>query len=338
MSTEKIKRFLQNEKKLMASGIALFLIVSTIFTCSFVFSSETKAVALVVDGDKDVYETAAITVQGFLDEQNIEVEPHDKVSVPMGSFISDDQTIEIESGVPMTIIDNGETYNVMAAPGTVEEVLEFTGHQADENDRISLALTDEVNQGAVIIINRIDYKQETVTETDEINVVKKYDNSMPAGTTKVLQTGVCGVYDVVYEYCYKNGVKVNSTEISRQVVQEPQDKIVLVGSKVATPVYGDASIAAPVAGEYTKCFTVSATAYTHTGNRTASGTIARVGVIAVDPKVIPMGTKVYVEGYGYAIAEDTGGAIKGNKIDIFLDTRGECINWGRRNVTIYILN
>ena len=78
------------------------------------------------------------------------------------------------------------------------------------------------------------------------------------------------------------------------------------------------------------------------GTRTASGTTVRrnpsgYSTLAVDPRVIPLGTKVYVEGYGYAIAEDTGGAIKGNKIDVYMNTVAECYNWGVRNVNVYIL-
>lgn len=76
---------------------------------------------------------------------------------------------------------------------------------------------------------------------------------------------------------------------------------------------------------------------------TATGTRAKIGTIAVDPKVIPLGTKVYIEGlngaknYGYAVAEDTGGAIKGNIIDLYFDTHKETINWGRQQVKVYIL-
>lgn len=76
---------------------------------------------------------------------------------------------------------------------------------------------------------------------------------------------------------------------------------------------------------------------------TATGTRAKVGTIAVDPRVIPLGTKVYVEGlfgaenYGYATAEDTGGAIKGNIIDLYFNTHRETINWGRQQVNVYIL-
>ncbi|MDO5017733.1 MAG: cell wall-binding repeat-containing protein [Lagierella massiliensis] len=95
---------------------------------------------------------------------------------------------------------------------------------------------------------------------------------------------------------------------------------------------------------YSKVMTVKATAYSmHEPGlswRTASGIDLRKNpkVIAVDRNVIPLGTKVYVEGYGYAIAGDTGGAIKGNKIDVHMNSVKECYNWGVRTVKLYILN
>jgi 3D (Asp-Asp-Asp) domain-containing protein len=82
---------------------------------------------------------------------------------------------------------------------------------------------------------------------------------------------------------------------------------------------------------------VESTAYTFTGNKTATGVEPKHGVIAVDPKVIKLGSKVYVEGYGYAIAADTGGAIRGNRIDVFFPTLRQCINWGRKAIRIYVL-
>lgn len=82
---------------------------------------------------------------------------------------------------------------------------------------------------------------------------------------------------------------------------------------------------------------VEATAYTWTGSRTATGTWPRVGTIAVDPKVIPLGTKMYVEGYGYGVAEDTGSAIVGYKIDVYLPSRAEALKFGRRMVRITLL-
>ncbi|PSL34415.1 3D (Asp-Asp-Asp) domain-containing protein [Planomicrobium soli] len=99
------------------------------------------------------------------------------------------------------------------------------------------------------------------------------------------------------------------------------------------------------AGSVVKEFTVSSTAYT-ASCKGCSG-ITRTGinlkknpglkVIAVDPKVIKLGTKVHVEGYGYAVAGDTGGAIKGKKIDVFIPTQNGALKWGRKNVKIKIL-
>lgn len=85
--------------------------------------------------------------------------------------------------------------------------------------------------------------------------------------------------------------------------------------------------------------TMEATAYHEDGSmRTASGTWPKYGTIAVDPRVIPLGTKVYVEGYGYATAEDTGGAIKGNIIDVYLNSNSEVYHWGRKSVQVTILD
>ncbi len=82
---------------------------------------------------------------------------------------------------------------------------------------------------------------------------------------------------------------------------------------------------------------MEATAYTWTGNRTASGTWPAVGTVATDPEVIPLGSRLYVEGYGEAVAEDTGGLVKGNIIDIYLPTEAECWQWGRRQVEVRVM-
>ena len=94
---------------------------------------------------------------------------------------------------------------------------------------------------------------------------------------------------------------------------------------------------------YLKTLTMTATAYTATGNKTATGVwptrnSSGVSTVAVDPNVIPLGTKLYIEGYGYAIAADTGGAIKGNIIDLYMNSNSECINFGRQSVTVHIVS
>ena len=93
---------------------------------------------------------------------------------------------------------------------------------------------------------------------------------------------------------------------------------------------------------YASCLSMEASAYLPSdGNGagiTATGDIARRGIVAVDPDVIPLGTRVYIPGYGTAVAADTGGAIRGNKIDLCMESYGEAIDFGRRSVEVYILN
>lgn len=94
-------------------------------------------------------------------------------------------------------------------------------------------------------------------------------------------------------------------------------------------------------GAYLATYTMEATAYTG-GTVTATGSKPvrdpnGISTIAVDPSVIPLGSKVFIPGYGYAVAADTGGAVKGNIIDLYLNSHDECISWGRRNVTLHLV-
>lgn len=93
----------------------------------------------------------------------------------------------------------------------------------------------------------------------------------------------------------------------------------------------------PSRGRVVRTHIMEATAYTWTGNRTATGVWPSRGAVAVDPRVIPLGTKLYIEGYGEAVAVDTGEVIKGEIIDLYMDSREECVIWGRRQVQVEIL-
>ncbi len=141
----------------------------------------------------------------------------------------------------------------------------------------------------------------------------------------------------------ENGKEIDRKLVAEKTVQESQNKIVAVGTKVmvAQVSRGNNTVAANGKEMY-----VEATAYTAYCNgcsgKTATGINLRsnpdVKVIAVDPRIIPLGTKVWVEGYGYAVAGDVGGAIKGDKIDVFMPTKEQAFRFGRKKVKIRILN
>lgn len=153
--------------------------------------------------------------------------------------------------------------------------------------------------------------------------------------------------DTLYKISKTQKVSVSNLKIWNGLKSNtiyPNQKLKLKKT-AAKPVSKKTTPSRSTSGSVAKEFTVSATAYT-AYCKGCSG-ITRTGlnlkknpglkVIAVDPKVIPLGTKVHVEGYGYAVAGDTGGAIKGNKIDVFIPTQSKALKWGRKNVKIKIL-
>ena len=144
---------------------------------------------------------------------------------------------------------------------------------------------------------------------------------------------------------YEDGKEVHRTLIGKETTKEAQKKIILKGTKVKAPAtFGSKMSKAELAGA--KCISVVATAYCNTsdgGQVTVTGSKTGFGIVAVDPRVIPLGTKLYITSadgsyvYGYCVAGDTGGAIKGNRVDLFLGSESECREFGRRPMQVYIL-
>ena len=147
--------------------------------------------------------------------------------------------------------------------------------------------------------------------------------------------GVCGPHTVaaIRKFQAANGLDVDGV-CGNGTYQ------VLSGGETYVP-DGESSDVSSNSRDNSRVLFVSATAYSaqDPGNstHTAAGTLVRHGVIAVDPNVIPMGTRVFIPGYGEAVAEDTGGSIKGNHIDIAFDTHKEALTFGRKNLEVYIM-
>ncbi len=155
------------------------------------------------------------------------------------------------------------------------------------------------------------------------------DAGLAAGTTVVDAPGLAGAHTVVFEDQLADGAIVDTTLLGESTVQ-PADRVVRVGSRVVPkPLPADPMV------NYRQAIAGNATSYCLTG-QTATGSQAGPGSIAVDPAVITLGSHLYVPGYGYGYAVDTGGAIKGTLIDVWL-TCDAAIRWGRRQVTIYVL-
>jgi 3D (Asp-Asp-Asp) domain-containing protein len=157
------------------------------------------------------------------------------------------------------------------------------------------------------------------------------DAGLPAGTTVVEAVGAAGGQSQVFEDQLVDGVVVDST-LLQETATAPAERVVRIGTQVvakSTPPPADPTL------NYVQAIAGSATSYCLTGH-TATGTLAGPGAIAVDPNVIRLGSHLYVPGYGYGYAVDTGGVIKGTLIDVWL-TCDAAIQWGRRQLTIYVL-
>jgi 3D (Asp-Asp-Asp) domain-containing protein len=155
------------------------------------------------------------------------------------------------------------------------------------------------------------------------------DAGLAAGTTVVDAPGAEGVHTVLFEDQLADGIVVDST-LLQETTTPPAERVVRIGARVVLqPPPAD-----PTA-DYSRAIAGSATSYCLTGH-TATGTLAGPGSIAVDPTVIKLGSHLYVPGYGYGYAVDTGGVIKGTLIDVWL-TCDAAIQWGRRQLTIYVL-
>ncbi|MBM6616211.1 DUF348 domain-containing protein [Bacillus sp. RD4P76] len=296
-------------------------------------------VNLVIDQKETKIWTTSNTVQQFLDVQKVKVTEHDKVEPKLEASIKANMKVKIESAFQLTINVGGEEKQVWTTSTTVADFLNQQNVTLNELDRVEPALEAMVQKDSVINVTRVEKVTDVVEESVDHAVVTKKDSSLNKGTQKVLDQGQKGKVAKHFEVVLENGKEVSRTLLKTETLQESKDKVVAVGTKVQQTQVSRGS--GTVANE----FYVSSTAYTAYCNGcsgiTSTGFNLRANpnakIIAVDPSVIPLGTKVYVEGYGYAVAADTGRAIKGNKIDVFFATKAEAYSWGRKTVKIKIL-
>ncbi len=247
-------------------------------------------------------------------------------------------TLSIARAFPITIEADGEAVTVLLASGTVADALAKANLTCGAADILSHEMTAPITREMHITLDRV--TTGTVVETEAIDYeTKKIEtNDLYVGQTEIQQEGVKGEKKLTYNVTYVNGKESDRELIGEEVTTEPVEKIVRVGIKIKSSFKKTSSTPTT----YKKVIAMEATAYSE-GGYTASGLPAKVGVVAVDPNVIPLGTKVYVETadgkyiYGTAVAADTGGAIKGNKIDLCVHTSKEAYQFGRRTVNVYIL-
>ncbi|ANU24733.1 G5 and 3D domain-containing protein [Planococcus donghaensis] len=333
--------------------------------------------AVTVDGEATSAWTTKNTVSDILATANIELTKHDKVTPALDTQVDEDTKISVEKAYEVTIQDGLEEKKVWSTSTTVAEFLKENKITLGKLDRVESDLDELVLPNSAVKVVRVEKVTDVVEDSVKYAVETKKDDTLLKGSEKIVQKGQNGLVEKTYEIVKENGKEVKRDLKNEKVVKEPTKQVTAVGTKTvvasvsrgaktataktvssekatpttatakatpkATPVKATPAAAEPTGG---KEFYVSATAYTASctgcSGITATGinlkTNPGLKVIAVDPRVIPLGSKVWVEGYGNAIAGDTGGAIKGNKIDLFMANRSDALSFGRKQVKVRILN
>lgn len=283
------------------------------------------------------------TVGEVLKENRIAVGELDEVNYGLDERVEDKKEIVIIKKTPVMICADGEKTAVATAKSKVGEILEESGIEYSEDDIVKPAPEENVGEDMLIEVLRVKTKKETRIEYTEPEIKYTDDISVESGSVMVVEDGVRGEVEITEEVKYADGEEIDRREISRREIKKAEPKIVARAGENTPAEKKDDGKNTIDGHKYTKKLDMVATAYSAfkpdgSWGTTAMGVRSEHGVVAVDKNVIPLGTKVYVEGYGEAVAADTGGAIKGNRIDLcFEDTEANLMVYGRQNVAVYIL-
>ena len=285
----------------------------------------------------------------------------DQAGIGLAGYTSDttegDSTVRANRAHTVPIRYHGRDVEASASGETVEALLKRLKLTVESGDVLSHGGETAVYDGMMIWVDSVLCRQETYTATLHHTVTYCQDASIPAGMEQVLIEGTDGEVLRTAEVTYINGREVQRQILTESVTVAPVTRIVAVGTGDAPkaqdpremPVIGDGYMLLPT-GElltYTDTATIRATAYTHTDAGcdfiTSTGSVVHWGTVAVDPRYIPYGTRMFIVAsdgsyvYGIAEAEDCGGDIKGDRMDLYMPTYAQCIEFGRRTCTVYFL-
>lgn len=237
----------------------------------------------------------------------------------------------ITGEVPITIHVDGRILHIRTSEKNVQELLMAQGITLGPEDKIYPALTTLLNRNMQVKVVRVHVK--TVSHEGPVPfITERIPNpEMPQGFARKAKEGAAGLQKETWQIRYEDGAEVSRTCISKEIIKEPVNALVQYGTMTSVSRGGQRL-------HFSRAYDMVATGYTYTGYNTASGIPPSPGVAAVDPRVIPLGTRLYVEGYGKVTALDTGGDIKGNRIDLFYETENQALRWGARRTKVYVLD
>lgn len=289
-------------------------------------------VILTVDGQIISGRSTKLTVgealKDFSDQYGLGLKDSDEVSVDRNAALSDCPKIALQRSVPITVKADGKEFTAELAPRPVTEALAKLGIQLETMDKVSLPLDHVIEPQDRIQVVRVIERVDDVQSEIPYQVVAQVGNFPVGLPDRVVSRGSNGLQQQTVKLILEDGKEVDRQVLSQKIIQEPVNQVVSRGAQTSIS-RGGKEI------KFTRAYQMRATAYSAPGGTTATGAQARRGIIAVDPSVISLYSKVYVEGYGEAAALDTGGAIHGNRIDLYMESEAEARAWGVRTVIVY---
>lgn len=284
---------------------------------------------------KEVRSRRVHTVADALTQAGIVLRPEDKINPGLATPLPKDAlTVSIERAVPVALTVDGKTDTLYTTGHTVKEALAEFKVTLGELDRTEPDLSAAIASGAKVRVVRVRQERTTTAEAIPYDSVRHPDDSLDEGVTRVVQAGAEGRKEIERLIVYEDGKPTVTKVLGERVSIEPRTEIVGFGTLGVVSRGGQNF-------RYLRKLTMTASSYSVDeigGNGiTATGVPARRGIVAVDPRVIPLGSRLYVEGYGPGLAADTGGAIKGNRIDLCVDNAQQASDYGLQDVEVYLL-
>lgn len=348
----------QHELKRIVITTALLSFVAFGSMQAIIYAVTHKEITVVLNGEYMVKETRLSQLDLFLEEHSIVIGEHDRISHRLDSKLRDGDTITIDHTIPVFVRADGTNAMKFTTGQTVQAVLDDLNIPLNRSDRTYPAPYERIgsyDRIEVVRVHSIFEEQEIALPYGSLTV---RDDNLEKGKLKLVQEGQKGVLLKTLKSTFENGRFIKQEVIGEQVVAASVDEIVAIGNKnpvtilsASSPDIQNVSIDGLTFGVKQVLDNVTLTAYDAGFNSTGktedhpyygvtySGAIVEEGrTIAVDPKVIPLGWWVYIDGIGLRKAEDIGSAIKGKMIDVYMESEEEANRFGRqRGYTVYIV-
>lgn len=299
------------------------------------------------------------TVMDAVDKSGLTVGAEDIVSPLSSTELSNGMEINILRRYNITLIMGKEVKNLVVPAGTVREALKFLELPLGDEDSVNVDPESKVFEGMEINLTRVEYTERKEEEEVPYSKTTTMTDSLYEGERKV-ESGKNGTKEITLKDKIVNGEVVETKRVSEEIIVAAKNEVTYVGVKKKNTGSSSGSITKGYSRNnengtftdhtgktvaYKYVLSGSATAYTASaGALTSTGKVAKVGMVAVDPRVIPYGTKVFItlkngSVIGYATTEDTGGAMLEGKrlIDIYYSTESECFQFGVKDVNVYVL-